>query len=326
MAKKCIICGEYSGNYPFCYKHMHEMVDGKIIKCEECGIWHYTDTPCKCTKEPENGETHNIGSNTRKYKDEIEYRCQDGHWVKSKSKRDIDNYLYNHNIRHAYENTLYTDEDIPIHPDFYLPDHNAYIEHWGYGKEKKGYTLTKIKKLLYYRRSGLTVICTYENTDAEDIESALDYKLNHFTTGKVNFDDPTMTPELAKKLEAELAQWKENNASKIEKGTNAENHTKPQHNSVECVTLSSDNREKIKKEESSEIASDDIVRILHNLEKEIKQEPQTLPCDSHEELKKQLAEKTDDEESDSIMAPLIIGFIIFFVFVIIIGFLASSSK
>lgn len=294
MGKNCIMCGEYSGNYPFCYKHMHEMIDGKIIKCKECGIWHYTDTPCKCTKEPENGETHNIGSNTRKYKDEIEYRCQDGHWVKSKSERDIDNYLYNHNIRHAYENTLYTDEDIPIHPDFYLPDQNAYIEHWGYGKEKKGYTLTKIKKLLYYRRSGLTVICTYENTDAEDIESALDYKLNHFTTGKVNFDDPTMTKELANKIEAELVQWKENNTSHVEKETNTDNQASTRNNEVKphCKSV----------------------------------EPEMLPDDGHEELKKELVKKTDDKESDSIIVPLATGFIIFMVFVIIIGFLASLGK
>ena len=51
-----------------------------------------------------------------------------------------------------------------------------------------------------------------------------------------------------------------------------------------------------------------------------------LPYDNHEELKKQLNKKTEEEESDSIMVPLIIGFIIFFVFVIIIGLLASSGK
>lgn len=49
MAKKnCVICGKDGYSYfPFCYEHLQEKNAGKIVKCEDCGTWHYIDTPCK---------------------------------------------------------------------------------------------------------------------------------------------------------------------------------------------------------------------------------------------------------------------------------------
>lgn len=49
--KTCVICGEPSGMYPLCRKHLQEKQNGYIIKCEECGVWHYVDQPCKCKKQ-----------------------------------------------------------------------------------------------------------------------------------------------------------------------------------------------------------------------------------------------------------------------------------
>lgn len=54
--KNCVICGAPSGMYPLCREHLQEKQNGNIIKCEECGTWHYKDKPCKCApkKAPNN--------------------------------------------------------------------------------------------------------------------------------------------------------------------------------------------------------------------------------------------------------------------------------
>ena len=65
------------------------------------------------------------------------YTCKDGHVVKSKSEREIDNYLFENGIPHAYEKQLpygKTDKEV-LHPDFYLPnylgkDKHVFLEHW----------------------------------------------------------------------------------------------------------------------------------------------------------------------------------------------------
>lgn len=53
--KTCVICGEPSGMYPLCKKHLQEKNNGNVVKCEECGVWHYIDKPCKCKKQEEPG-------------------------------------------------------------------------------------------------------------------------------------------------------------------------------------------------------------------------------------------------------------------------------
>ncbi len=49
MSKKlCVICGKEGHSYlPFCYEHLQEKNAGKIVKCEDCGTWHYVNQPCK---------------------------------------------------------------------------------------------------------------------------------------------------------------------------------------------------------------------------------------------------------------------------------------
>lgn len=43
---KCKICGAESGKYPLCCACNLKKDKGEIIKCEKCGNWHYTNTPC----------------------------------------------------------------------------------------------------------------------------------------------------------------------------------------------------------------------------------------------------------------------------------------
>ena len=61
------------------------------------------------------------------------YITLDGISVRSKSERDIANFLVQQNIRYEYEKPAEwadTDEGKPYRPDFYLPDFDCYIEHW----------------------------------------------------------------------------------------------------------------------------------------------------------------------------------------------------
>ncbi|MFX1479870.1 MAG: UvrD-helicase domain-containing protein, partial [Promethearchaeota archaeon] len=61
--------------------------------------------------------------------------------VKSISERDIGNFLFLHNIKFKYEPLVEwideSEEDKEYHPDFYLPDFDVYIEHWGLNKERQ---------------------------------------------------------------------------------------------------------------------------------------------------------------------------------------------
>ena len=100
---KCIACGKATKNGNlFCgscyYKFRDKQLLVKITKCKELEIMD---------------ESY-----------EGVYKCKDGHIVKSKSEREIDNYLFDHGIPHAYEKAISIDADREhdIHPDFYLPN------------------------------------------------------------------------------------------------------------------------------------------------------------------------------------------------------------
>ena len=50
MGKTCVICGKPSGMYPLCREHLQMKNEGFIVKCEDCGQWHFVDSPCSCQK------------------------------------------------------------------------------------------------------------------------------------------------------------------------------------------------------------------------------------------------------------------------------------
>lgn len=246
MAKSCAICGKPSGMYPLCVSCFKLRDEGKIEKCEECGIWHYTNKPCKCKKEEiksivceETLEVINIEKGIRciscgretsdghlfckrcynkfynqeiliKIKNCVEielldesyeghYVCKDGHVVKSMAERDIDNYLFNKGIRHGYEKELKIQDEngkwITLHPDFCIFDDDVkdpkvlyYIEYWGYNtEENRNYAKTKKFKMPLYEKAGITLININAKKDLKDIDSALDFKLTNYETGKINF-------------------------------------------------------------------------------------------------------------------------------------------
>lgn len=231
MGKSCVICGKPSGMYPLCREHLQMKAEGKVVKCEDCGIWHFSNEACKCQRqESEEILIFGTASDTeciicrqqsngywfckdcyRQYKNkeihlrikncsdvdllddsyEGVYICADGHIVKSKSERDIDNYLFYHDIFHVYEKAFPIDDnpEHDLHPDFYLPKLDVYIEHWGYDESNIKYNEAKNYKIQKYREASVTLICTHEKTDAKDIDTALDRKLKLYKKNQINFNE-----------------------------------------------------------------------------------------------------------------------------------------
>lgn len=215
MGKTCAICGESSGMYPLCRKHLQMKTEGEVVKCAKCGTWHITNKPCpncapiqnttatKSTSEseltciicgePSNGK-HFCRSCYAKYKDrsvdirithcmetEIldeygnrKYTCDDGRKVRSKSEKIISDFLFKEKVRAVYEKTIYyypkQGETIELHPDFYLPDYDYYIEH--NGLNSKSYKANKAKTEQMYHELNYKLIITTED-DLENISAKL---------------------------------------------------------------------------------------------------------------------------------------------------------
>lgn len=112
------------------------------------------------------------------------YISKDGHILKSRIEREIDNHLFDNGIPHAYEQEIRygAGEKDVLHPDFCLPNYlgkgkNVYIEYWGYEENNMKYTNTKKFKMPIYKQLGITLVNLYEKTDAKNIEAALIWKL-----------------------------------------------------------------------------------------------------------------------------------------------------
>ena len=161
---KCLLCDEDSGKYLFCKK---------------CFSKYYKKTLLLKIKVDRNQKLELLNESY-----EGVYTCKDGHIVKSKSERDIDNYLFEHQIAHAYEKPLVIGKEI-FKPDFYLKDKDVYLEHWGYDESNKEYTNRKEYKLPKYKEKGITLIQTNEK-DMQDVETSLELKLTNYIIGEIN--------------------------------------------------------------------------------------------------------------------------------------------
>ena len=106
----CIICGEDSNGKHFCYncysKYKDRSIDIRISNCRDTQV------------------IDEYGNKSKKTKD--------GRSVRSLSEKIIIDYFFDNFIRVVYEKTVpYTNEKsehATLHPDFYLPDYNLYIE------------------------------------------------------------------------------------------------------------------------------------------------------------------------------------------------------
>lgn len=116
-----------------------------------------------------NEENKDKDVNLKDYKTYL--KCDDGHRVSSKSEKIIDDFLTKKGIRHYYD--LVIDDDTNWRYDFYLPDYDIFIEHWGY--KTKNYSERKRVKLAYYNSKGYKLVESEEETigDTNNLRKAL---------------------------------------------------------------------------------------------------------------------------------------------------------
>jgi|WetSurMetagenome_2_1015567.scaffolds.fasta_scaffold75066_2 hypothetical protein len=106
---------------------------------------------------------------------EAKFRCEDGHYVRSKNEVIVDNWLFNHNISHAYEKKVL---DYNMLSDFYIRFKNSkeyYIEVWGLNDPT--YLKRKQEKINLYNKKNLNLISINENI----IQNIDDYMLKRFS-------------------------------------------------------------------------------------------------------------------------------------------------
>jgi len=99
----------------------------------------------------------------------IPSETQTGIPVKSDVERRMGNYFTTHNIQWKYEPTIWGGRygNRAMHPDFYLPDHDVYVEYWGMLNvedtvKKKKYVDNMNWKIDEYHRQGIKLISIYE--------------------------------------------------------------------------------------------------------------------------------------------------------------------
>jgi len=151
----CIICGENSNGKHFCYncykQYKDKSIDIRITNCKDIKI---LDQYGNLTIE-----------------------CDDGRKVRSRAEALISNFFYNNKIRSVYEKTIYykeNGEDKTLHPDFYLPDYDVYIE---YNEiKKKSYLKSKEYTERIYADLGFKVIIM-DDQDLNSIAGCLKPKL-----------------------------------------------------------------------------------------------------------------------------------------------------
>lgn len=90
------------------------------------------------------------------------YKTEDGHLVRSKVEREIDNFLFSKGILHVYDKLIPGEKE--FYCDFYLPDYDLYIEYWG-GEGEEHYEQRKREKLAQYKRRGLKLFEIHKEDD-----------------------------------------------------------------------------------------------------------------------------------------------------------------
>lgn len=143
----CEICGKPSRFYPLCKDCFKLKDEGKITKCNECGIWKNDNKPLcyECwlvNKKKEEKKSLNYKETEIEKEEEnfrtkfnANFRTEDGHLVRSKAEQIIDNWLYHKGIVHAYERRVPIEEE--VYCDFFIPlGQKVWIEFWGLEEEK----------------------------------------------------------------------------------------------------------------------------------------------------------------------------------------------
>ncbi len=192
----CQICGAKSGYYPLCKNCFALKDEGKISKCEDCGIWKKEAKPlCKeCwlknnkskQKISDGYKISGIEAEEENFRDKYpaKFRTEDGHRVRSKAEQIIDNWLYRKEIVHAYERLVQIEEKLLC--DFFIPiGKKVWIEYWG-SEEKQYLKRKELKKELYKRNDKNLIELT--DKDITNLDDILPLKLRPYLPSSFNLD------------------------------------------------------------------------------------------------------------------------------------------
>lgn len=101
--------------------------------------------------------------------------CLDGHQVLCVGEKKIDNWLYLHDIAHAYKRYLPGSE---LRCSFYLPARKVYIEFWGFDRST-GSLAEKFEKEAFYKEHGYKLLELHDE-DLEHLDEVLPQRLLQF--------------------------------------------------------------------------------------------------------------------------------------------------
>jgi len=192
----CQICGAKSGFYPLC-KDCNKLKDeGKVTKCEECGVWKKDTKPLcyecwlknkkKTAKKSATYKSSEIETEETNFRSKFPatFRTEDGHLVRSKAEQIVDNWLYHKGIVHAYERRVPIEEE--VYCDFFIPiGQKVWIEYWGL--EEKNYLKRKELKKRFYQMHKKNLIELIDK-DIENLDDIMPIKLRPFLPPTFSFD------------------------------------------------------------------------------------------------------------------------------------------
>jgi hypothetical protein len=192
----CQVCGQKSGFFPLCRECNNKKEEGKVSKCQSCGIWKEGDKPlcldCFLKEKKLNQKDSKDYKKTEEEKEEDDFRnkfpatyiTEDGHRVRSKAEQIIDNWLYHKGIVHAYERRVPIEEE--VYCDFFIPlGQKVWIEFWGSEEEK--YLKRKNLKKDFYKKHNKNLI-ELNDKDIEKLDDVMPIKLRPFLPATFSFD------------------------------------------------------------------------------------------------------------------------------------------
>ena len=173
--------GRFPAQVRVSWKEKYDKLQNARQLLEGLGIYHakYILTPKEVESITALFETPNgigvvaLRPDIKMPQEQPRFKTEDGHYVRSKSECIIDNWLYNHNLAHAYERRIPIEEDLLC--DFYLPIADCYIEYWGM-EDFDDYRSRKNRKVVTYQKHGLRLIGLREK-DVERLDDMLPRRL-----------------------------------------------------------------------------------------------------------------------------------------------------
>lgn len=134
----------------------------------------------------------------KQYTDGMFYTTLKGDRVRSKSERDIADWLYRHNIRYEYEQEVYF-KKFKCKPDFYIPQANMYLEH----VSEKSYPLKRKEE--QFEEAGKLYVKIFEEMTSDSV--LFNLALDRIIKGRISTN---YEPDIAISFEEEFRSYHEN--------------------------------------------------------------------------------------------------------------------